>query len=129
MIETYYAGSYWLARSESAEACAQRAERFFHLLGHCDPAWTNWYEKAGSLKEARRRQFTTDAANFQKLFAQKEHEIGDGFSFHLWTGNNLEETSGVDGSCGHPPVTCRPPACSNPTMRGPIGERVLPPPS
>lgn len=125
MIETYYAGSYWLARSESAEACAQRAERFFHLLGHCDPAWTSWYEKAGSLEEARRRQFTTDAANFQKLFAQKEHEIGDGFSFHLWTGNNLEETSGVDGSCGyssrHLPASC----VLEPYDEGPIGERVL----
>lgn len=32
MIETYYAGSYWLARPESAEACARRAERFFRGL-------------------------------------------------------------------------------------------------
>jgi hypothetical protein len=125
MIETYYAGSYWLDRPESAEACARRAERFFHLLGCCDPAWTRWYETAGSFEEARERLFPTDAENFQKLFARKEHRIGEGFSFHLWTGDNLEETSGVDGNCGHSslhlPSTC----VLRPYDEGLIGERVL----
>ena len=125
MIETYYAGSYWLDRPESAEACARRAERFFPLLGRCDPAWTRWYEPAGSFEEARERLFTTDAENFQKLFAQKEHRIGDGFSFHLWTGDSLEETSGVDCNCGHSslhlPSTC----VLRPYDEGLIGERVL----
>ncbi len=125
MTETYSAGSYWLDRPESAEACARRAERFFHLLGRCDPAWTRWYEPAGSFEEARKRVFTTDAENFQKLFAQKEHRIGEGFSFHLWTGDSLEETSGVDGNCGHSslhlPSTC----VLRPYDEGLIGERVL----
>ncbi|HZH79154.1 MAG TPA: immunity 52 family protein [Archangium sp.] len=125
MIETYYAGSYWLDRPESAEACARRAERFFHLLGRCDPAWTRWYETAGSFEEARERLFPTDAENFQKLFAQKEHRIGEGFSFHLWTGDSLEETSGIDGNCGHSslhlPSTC----VLRPYDEGLIGERVL----
>ncbi|HLL00234.1 MAG TPA: immunity 52 family protein [Myxococcaceae bacterium] len=125
MIETYYAGSCWLARSESIEACAHRAERFFHLLGRCDPAWTRWYEPAGSFQEARERRFTTTAENFQKLFARKEHRIGDGFSFHLWTGDSLEETSGVDGACGsadlRPPSTC----VLRPYDEGLVGERVL----
>ncbi|WP_398577221.1 immunity 52 family protein [Stigmatella hybrida] len=125
MTETYYAGSCWLDRPESAEACARRAERFFHLLGRCDPAWTRWYEPAASFKEARERLFATDAENFQKLFAQKEHRIGDGFSFHLWTGDSREETSGVDGNCGHSslhlPSTC----VLRPYDEGPLGERVL----
>ncbi|WP_409014944.1 immunity 52 family protein [Archangium sp.] len=125
MIETYYAGSYWLDRPESAEACARRAERFFHLLGRCDPAWTRWYETAGSFEEARERLFPTDAENFQKLLARKEHRIGEGFSFHLWTGDSLEETSGVDGNCGHSslhlPSTC----VLRPYDEGLIGERVL----
>jgi hypothetical protein len=125
MIETYCAGSYWLDRPESAEACARRAARFFHLLGRCDPAWTRWYEPAGSFEKARERLFTTDAENFQKLFSQKEHRIGDGFSFHLWTGDSLEETSGVDGNCGHSslhlPSTC----VLRPYDEGLIGERVL----
>jgi hypothetical protein len=125
MIETYYAGSYWLARRESAEACARRAERFFHLLGRCDPAWSRWYEKADSFDEARKLRFTLDTANFQKLFAHKENRVAAGFSFHLWTGDTLQETSSVDGNCGHSslhlPSTC----VLRPYDEGLIGERVL----
>jgi hypothetical protein len=125
MMETYYTGTYWLARRESADACARRAERFFHLLGRCDPAWSCWYEKADSFEEARKLQFTLDAASFQKLFAQKEHQVAGGFSFHLWTGEQLAETSLVDGNCGHSslhlPSTC----VLRPYDEGPIGERVL----
>jgi hypothetical protein len=125
MRETYYAGAYWLARSESAEACAQRAERFFQLLGRCDPAWTRWYRSAESFEEARKRRFTTDAANFQELFAQKERQIGDGFSFHLWTGDNLDETSGVDGRCGDSSLRLHSSCVLQPYDEGAIGERVL----
>jgi hypothetical protein len=125
MIETYYAGSYWLARPESAEACARRAESFFHLLGRCDPAWSRWYRAADSFEEARKLRFTTDAANFQKLFAQKDHHIGDGFSFHLWTGDNLDETSGVDGNCGSSSLRLHSSCVLRPYDEGLIGERVL----
>src|SRR5688572_13187405 len=125
MMETYYAGSYWLARRESAEDCARRAARFFHLLGRCDPAWTRWYRTADSFEEARKRQFTTDAANFQELFAQKEYQIGDGFSFHLWTGDNLDETSGVDGRCGDSSLHLHSSCVLRPYDEGLIGERVL----
>jgi hypothetical protein len=125
MIENYYAASHWLARPESAEACARRAERFFHLLGRCDPAWNRWYEPADSFEEARKLQFSTDASSFQKLFAQEKHQIGDGFSFGLWTGDSLEETSGVDGGCGgsslHLPSSC----VLEPFDEGPVGERIL----
>jgi hypothetical protein len=125
MIETYYAGAYWLARPESAEDCARRAARFFYLLGRCDPAWTRWYEKADSFEEARKLQFTTDAANFQKLFAQKENQIGDGFTLHLWTGDNLQETSLVDVACGSADPWFRPGCVLEPYAEGPISERVL----
>jgi hypothetical protein len=125
MIETYYAGSYWLARPESAEACARRAERFFHLLGRCDPAWIRWYETADSFEEARKLQFATDAANFQKLFATEENHFGDRFSFGLWTGDNVHEASTVDGTCGSAgpwlPSNC----VLTPHNEGSIGERVL----
>jgi len=125
MMETYYVGSYWLARPESAEACARRAERFFHLLGRCDPAWARWYEKADSFEEARKLQFTTDAANFQTLLARKERQIGDGFSFHLWTGDNLQETSVVDGVCGSADPWLRTSCVLRPFREGRIRERVL----
>jgi hypothetical protein len=124
-METYYAGSYWLARPESAEACARRAERFFRLLGRCDPAWTRWYEAADSFDEARKLQFATDAANFQRLFAQEENHFGDRFSFHLWTGDNLHETSGVDGRCGSANLRLSSTCVLKPYEEGLIGERVL----
>ncbi len=125
MIETYYAGSYWLARPESAEACARRAARFFHLLGRCDPAWTRWYEPADSFEEARELQFATDAASFQKLFARKENQIGDSFSFNLWTGDDLDETSGVDGRCGSAHLRVSSACVLRPYAEGPISERML----
>ncbi|HVG63201.1 MAG TPA: immunity 52 family protein [Hyalangium sp.] len=125
VIETYYAGSYWLARPESAEACARRAERFFHLLGRCDPAWTRWYETADSFAEARKLQFSTDASSFQKLFASAENHFGDRFSFGLWTGDTLHETSTIDGTCGSAgpwlPSNC----VLKPFDEGPAGERIL----
>ncbi|MFL5349340.1 MAG: immunity 52 family protein [Hyalangium sp.] len=125
--ETYYAGSYWSSRPESAEACARRAERFFHLLGRCDPAWTRWYETADSfeLEEARKLRFTTDAANFQKLFGRKENRIGDGFTFGLWTGDTIEEASSVDGGCGSANQWLSSCCVLKPCDEGPIGERVL----
>ncbi len=125
MRETYYAGSYWLARSESAQACARRAERFFHLLGRCDPAWIRWYETADSSEEAYERQFAPNAENFQKLFAQEDHQIGDGFSFHLWTGDSPRETSGVDGSCGSADHWLASTCVVQPSAQGPIADRVL----
>lgn len=125
MIETYYAGSYWLARSESAEACARRAERFFHLLGRCDPAWTHWCETAGSFEEARRRQFAPSVERFQKLFGNQARRGDDEFSFHLWTGDSQDETSGVDGACGSADASLPSNCVLTPYRRGPIAERVL----
>ncbi|SET31972.1 immunity 52 family protein [Stigmatella erecta] len=125
MSEPYYAGSYWLSRPESDEACAHRAERFFHLLGHCDLAWTRWYEAADSFEQARKLQFATDAANFQKMFARKENHFGDRFSFHLWTGDNLDEWSSVDGNCGSSSLRVPSTCVLKPYDEGIPGERVL----
>jgi hypothetical protein len=125
MIETYYAGAYWLARPEAAETCARRAERFFHLLGHCDPAWLRWCETASSFEEARRRQFSTDDLSFQKLFGQQAKRGDDDFSFHLWTGDSQEETSGVDGTCGSSSLRLASSCVLRPYDEGPLGERVL----
>ncbi len=125
LAHNYYAGSYWLARSESAEACARRAEHFFQLLERCDPAWTRWYEAADSFEEARELQFATGAANFQRLFARKENHFGDRFSFHLWTGDNLDETSSVDGNCGSSSLRVPSTCVLRPYDEGLIGERGL----
>jgi len=125
MRETYYAGSYWLARAESAEACALRAAGFFHLLSRCDPAWLHWYRTAGSFEEARNRQFSTEAVSFQQLFGQQAERGDDDFSFHLWTGDSPQETSGVDGSCGSSSRLLTSTCVLRPYKDGPIAERVL----
>ncbi|HLL05978.1 MAG TPA: immunity 52 family protein [Myxococcaceae bacterium] len=125
MQETYYAGSYWLARPESAEACARRAECFFRGLGRSEPAWTRWYEPAESFEEARKLQFTPDAASFQKLFAREENHFGDRFSFHLWTGDSPQETAVVDGRCGSSSRRLPSSCVLNPHAEGLVGEPVL----
>jgi hypothetical protein len=125
MIENYYAASYWLARSESAESCARHAERFFHLLGRCDPAWTRWYEPADSFEEARKRPFTPDAASFEELFAREQHHFGDRFSFRLWTGDNQEETSSAGGTCGSASPLIPSNCLLEPFDEGPVVERIL----
>jgi hypothetical protein len=125
MIETYYAGSYWLARREAAEACARRAEHFLQLLGRCDPVWTRWYEKASSFSAARQLQFSADASSFQRLFTREENHFDDDFSFHLWTGDSQEETSIIDGACGSSSLRLPSNCILRPHDEGPIGERVL----
>ncbi len=125
MNETYYVGAYWLARPESAKACAQRAEHFFRGLAHCDPAWTHWYESADSFEQARSLQVNTDAESFERAFAAKESQIGDGFKFGLWTGDNPRETSSVRAACGAS-TPWRPSNCVlAPYKEGPLAERVL----
>ncbi|QRN96862.1 immunity 52 family protein [Archangium violaceum] len=125
MIETYYAGSYWLARSESVAVCARRAEHFFHLLCQCDPAWNHWYQPDDSFEEARKRQFTPNAARFQELFAQEKHRSGDGFRFRLWTGDSQEETSSAGAACGSAETLLPSNCLLEPFDEGPVGERIL----
>ncbi|WNG40483.1 hypothetical protein F0U61_47450 [Archangium violaceum] len=125
MMETYYAGSYWLARPESAAVCAQRAEHFFHLLSQCDPAWSRWYQPDDSFEKARQCQFTPNAASFQALFAQEGHQRGDGFRFRLWTGDSQEETSSAGASCGSTETLLPSNCLLEPFDEGPVGERLL----
>lgn len=122
--ETYYVGSYWLARPESAEACAQRAERFFHLLGRCDPAWNQWHDTAA--EEASNDVVTPDAATFARMFQKKEYQSGkDGFRFMFFVGDTVPESTSASGNCGSAP----PWVTSNCVLRlpskGPVSERVL----
>lgn len=124
MKDTYYAGSYWLGRPESAEACARRAERFFRGLGRCDAAWSHWYEKADSLEQARKLQVDTDAAAFEKLFGAKD-PLDEEFSFWLWTGEHPQETSSVRASCGASSSWLPSNCVLQPYKRGPVSERVL----
>ncbi|AKJ00066.1 immunity protein 52 of polymorphic toxin system [Archangium gephyra] len=88
MRETYYAGSYWGNRKDSAEECARRTETFFHLLSQCDPIYTRWFEQADSRKKALQLQFEPTADTFLRFFKRRTYQEGrDGFILWVWTGH------------------------------------------
>jgi hypothetical protein len=124
MTETYYAAAYWLARPESAEACSRRAERFFHGLGDCDPAWTRWYPPNNSFEEAQKHPFIPNAESCQKLFTQ-EAPGGEGFRFRLWTGDSPDDTSSAGASCGSGESLIPSNCLLEPFSEGPLAERIL----
>ncbi|KFA91997.1 immunity 52 family protein [Archangium violaceum] len=96
MRETYYTGSYWGCRKDSAEECARRAEAFFHLLSQCDPIYTHWFEQADSLKKALQLQFEPTCETFVRFFKKRKYQEGrDGFSFSAWTGHKEEDRGGL----------------------------------
>lgn len=101
MRETYYGGVYWAGREDSADACARRAETFFHLLSHCDPIYTRWFEQADSRKKALQLQFEPTADTFMRSFKRRKYQEGrDGFMFGLWTGHEQGHGGLVTLRCG-----------------------------
>lgn len=125
MIDTYYAGCYWRPRKEAVDACARRAEDFFRRIGPLEPTWNRWHETGSSFEKARKRQVQVDATAFLKLFSKKQNRIGqDEFTYWLWAGDNPNETSSVNGSCGSDNPWSRPGCVLHPG-KGTVGERVL----
>ncbi len=125
MKETYYAGSYWLARHETAEACARRAERFFRLLERCEPTWNQWNDTVNS-EEAQNSLVSLEAATFTRMFSREENRQGpDGFDLYLFAGDTVPTATTVNVSCGSA-TQAYPQACVlRPPSEGPIAERVL----
>lgn len=96
VMETYYAAVYWGCRVENAEACARRAETFFHLLSRCDPDYTRWFEQADSLKKALQLRFEPTAETFVRFFKKRSNRLGKvGFIFSAWTGHMEDERGGM----------------------------------
>ncbi|WP_309892376.1 Imm52 family immunity protein [Archangium sp.] len=102
MMDTYYAAVYWGNRVESAEACARRAETFFHLLSRCDADFIRWFEKADSRKKALQLQFEPTYETFLRFFKRRSYRMGKvGFIFGAWTGHLEDERGGmVRFKCG-----------------------------
>jgi hypothetical protein len=120
MQGSYFAGAYWLARHETAAACARRAELFFRLLGGCDPAWTGWHDTAGA------KVVNTDEATFTRMFGKKEYRRGpDGFRLMFWTGATVLEATSVGVSCGSATPWVPSSCVLSPPDKGPVAERVL----
>ncbi|NPD27524.1 immunity 52 family protein [Corallococcus exiguus] len=125
MMESYFAGAYWMGRSESAEQCAQRASAFFQFLTRIEPTWNRWCETANSFEEASQRQVATDVDSLRKHFIRKDRQLGDAFQYWLWAGVRPDETSSVSGMCGSAdrwtPSSC----VLSPPEEGPLSERLL----
>ncbi|MBN9681453.1 immunity 52 family protein [Corallococcus sp. NCRR] len=100
MLETHYAGCYWLTRLEPVDACARRLESFLGMMAPLEPTWSRWYQSAATFEKARKRQVQPDAMTLAKLLGKKSNRIGDGSRFWLWAGESPDETSGVNGCCG-----------------------------
>ncbi|MFL5354153.1 immunity 52 family protein [Archangium sp.] len=129
MRETYYVGAYWLARRESAEACAQRAESFFRLLASCDPSLAKWFRKGRTLKAALKHRIASDAASLSEMFTQQAQKEGrladDGFSLRGWNGEIHEAASSLSILCGDASVWVSNLCLYHPPEEGPAQQRVL----
>jgi hypothetical protein len=125
MLETYYAGAYWLNRKESAADCARRAENLFRLLGHCDPSLTRWFLQGRTRKEALSRPIQLDAATFEALFSKKENQLDDGFALWVWNGEPQGFTTGVNFNCGSASRFVCNTCLLRPPKKGPASERIL----
>jgi hypothetical protein len=129
MTETYYTGTYWPARRESAEACARRAETFFRLLSRCDPIYTRWFEQAYSLEKALQLQFEPTFETFMRFFGRKMYQQGkggNGFSIGAWTGHEDEgHGSSLSLLCGADSRFYSNVCVLHPPSDNPEAERVL----
>ncbi|MHA7634997.1 immunity 52 family protein [Corallococcus sp. M7] len=100
MLETHFAGCYWLARPEPVEVCARRLETFLGKMALLEPTWNRWHQSAATFEKARKRQVQADTKTLAKLLGQKSNRFGGASDFWLWAGETEDETSGINGNCG-----------------------------
>jgi hypothetical protein len=126
MVESYFVGSYWLGRRESAGACARRAEHFFHLLAQLDPIWAHWFQYGKSLKQALSRTVEPTAATFESFFAKKKYQMPEqGFLFQTWNGQQQGSSTHVHICCGSSSVVSGDKCILDLPSRGANADRVL----
>lgn len=108
-MECYFLGAYWPARKESLHECSDRLRQFFAELVQCDPAFSQWYERAGSKSAAlKRRADVHDIDYLRKLVRRGRHwtdiprrVMKDlGVSFGLWNGLDEPKALGLNITCG-----------------------------
>ncbi|WNG21697.1 immunity 52 family protein [Cystobacter fuscus] len=129
MEETYYVGAYWLARKESASACAPRFERFLGLLSHCDPTFSQWFKKGRTREAALEHRFASDAGGIATFFNQQSQEDGrretSGWTAHLWNGQPDGTASGLSIHCGDASPRLPNSCLLYPPEEPPVAERLL----
>jgi hypothetical protein len=123
MEETYYAGAYWLAREESAESCARRAETLFRLLAACDPCLAQWFEKGWTREEALRHRIEPSQEAFRRAFGQKKPR--DDFHLGVWNDQADGSSSSLTFRCGSSSIWVSSSCVLTLPHQGPIAERLL----
>ena len=108
MQETYYTGTYWGARRETAAECAQRAAAFLQGLAACDPSFQHWYQPGRTPRGLPGRPLPSDDLRELEAFMLRgrnrtdfgHHVIEElGFSGTFWNGRkNSALVSTVCGS-------------------------------
>ncbi|MCY1037004.1 immunity 52 family protein [Corallococcus sp. BB11-1] len=103
MTETIYAGSYWGARQESAEACALRMEVLLTSLANVDPGFVQWFQQGRSRNAALQRPIEPRATALEKLFRRGQDRVFEDLGFRMsgWNGaSDDRDASGFDVTCG-----------------------------
>ena len=105
MNERYFIRVTWGPRQESLEVCTARAEALLRCMAHCDPTFTQWFDKGRSRGDALKRPIT-DAAALKKRFSQHRTDVGRkvtkelGFTLGIWNGEKDDESVSLLVSCG-----------------------------
>ena len=132
MMETYNLGAYWGARSEDAEASAQRLAHMVRLLGPVDPLFARWFKNAKSLKETLKRPLDEELAGLRKYIQSKLMKDDRrqpmpelGFSFGLWNGESGGDDVWLNIACGGYSKWVSNSCVMSAPHKGPVSERVL----
>ncbi len=133
MREGYYVGAYWGPRQETALECARRAERFFHMLGRCDPSFSQWYRAGrGFPRELPGWPVSPRVKDLEELFLSGRHraDFGEGFIEELGFSNVVwnakKQMTRLHLHCGKSSPWGGPNSCLlHPTTESTVRERLL----
>ncbi|MCY1045069.1 immunity 52 family protein [Corallococcus sp. bb12-1] len=128
MTETIYAGSYWGARKESAEACALRMERLFANLASVDSSFAQWFQQGRSRKAALLRPIEPGGSALEALIRRGRDRVFEDLGFRVrgWNGvTDDHDASGLDVTCGGYTQAVNNFCVFSLPTQGPHAERVL----
>ena len=133
MQEHYYVGAYWGPRKETAQECAQRAERFFPALASCDPSFAQWYQAGrGFPRELPGHPLLPQTKELETFFlkgrnrANANREVIEDLGFHQIVWNEKKSPTDLHISCGGYSPWGAPNSCWLDLVRqGPVRERLL----
>lgn len=101
--------AYWGPRRESIDECADRLLAFMRDLTRCDEAFSQWYERGWSRKDALKRKVDVHDRDRLVGLLEKGRNRGDfdksviedlGFHIGMWNGGDSDKEVGFSITCG-----------------------------